>query len=155
MEPVFGAIVDELVFPPGFESVPVRAFNSRLRDYFDVQCKQLAGKFEADAPVTARVREAIIGSMDGGDSSMGAIARRVGMSSRTLHRRLSGEGTRFDAIVDTVREEFAKRYLARSSVSATEIAYLIGFQSPPAFFRAFKRWTGRTPKEFLSTPPRA
>ncbi len=47
-----------------------------------------------------------------------------------------------------IRAEFAKRYLARGSISASEVAYLLGFTEPPAFFKAFKRWTGMTPREF-------
>ena len=47
-----------------------------------------------------------------------------------------------------MRAEFAKRYLSRGTISASEVAYLIGFTEPPAFFKAFKRWTGMTPREF-------
>jgi AraC-like DNA-binding protein len=47
-----------------------------------------------------------------------------------------------------VRAEFAKRYLSRGTLSASEVAYLLGFTEPPAFFKAFKRWTGMTPGEF-------
>ena len=152
VEPVFGAALDELVFARGMTAIPVVTFNSRLREYFDVQCRQLAEKFTTDAPITARARAALIASMDGGDASMDRVATRLGMSARSLHRRLSDEGTRFNDLLDDVRQEFAKRYLARRSVTASEVAYLIGFQSPTAFFRAFKRWTGLTPKAFLAAP---
>jgi transcriptional regulator GlxA family with amidase domain len=52
-----------------------------------------------------------------------------------------------------VRSELAKRYLARNTLSASEVAYLLGFTEPPAFFKAFKRWTGMTPREFQQTAP--
>jgi AraC-like DNA-binding protein len=152
IEPVFGAALDELVFAPGMTAIAVATFNSRLREYFDAQCKQLSGTFTADAPITARARTALIAAMDGGDPSMDGVATGLGMSARSLHRRLSDEGTKFNDLLDEVREEFAKRYLARRSVTASEVAYLIGFQSPTAFFRAFKRWTGQTPKAFLAAP---
>jgi AraC-like DNA-binding protein len=150
--PVFGAALDELIFAPGTMAMPVTTFNSRLRDYFETLCRQLADKIAVDAPITSRTRTALMAAMDGGDSSMAAIAARLGISARSLHRRLSEEDTRFDDLLDEVREEFAKRYLARRSVTASEVAYLIGFQSPTAFFRAFKRWTGQTPKAFLAAP---
>jgi AraC-like DNA-binding protein len=70
------------------------------------------------------------------------------MSGRSLQRRLAEEDRRFDVLLDEVRSEFAKRYLAKGTVSASEVAFLIGFQSPTAFFRAFKRWTGATPGNF-------
>jgi AraC-like DNA-binding protein len=152
VDPVFNASLDELVFARGMTAIAVATFNSRLREYFDVQCQQLAAKFTADAPITARARTALIAAMGGGDPSMDGVARTLGMSARSLHRRLSDEGARFNDLLDDVRQEFAKRYLARRSVTASEVAYLVGFQSPTAFFRAFKRWTGQTPKSFLAAP---
>ncbi len=148
VEPTFGALLDELVYAPGLLAIPVRSSNSRLRDYFDAQCKVLTEKFSGDAPTSARARAELIATMNGGDVAMDTIAKRLGMSGRSLHRKLSEEGTHFAGLLDEVRQEFAKRYLARGSVSASEIAYLTGFQSPTAFFRAFKRWTGQTPKAF-------
>ena len=148
IEPTFGAVLDELVYPPGLLEVPIKSFNSRLRDYFDSQCATLAERFVGDAPTSARARAELIATMNGGDVSMDAVAKRIGTSGRSLHRKLAEEGTRFADLLDDVRQEFAKRYLARGTVTASEIAYLTGFQSPNAFFRAFKRWTGQTPKAF-------
>jgi AraC-like DNA-binding protein len=148
VEPRFEARLDELVFAPDVLATPIGSFNSRLRDYFDQQCRELATHFATDAPVTARVRKDLMTAMDGGDPSMEAVARRLAMSGRSLQRRLAEENSRFNDLLDDVREEFAKRYLARGTVSASEVAYLVGFQSPTAFFRAFKRWTGQTPLAF-------
>ncbi len=155
VEPAFGALLDELVYPPGILDVPVTSSNSRLRDYFDAQCKALAERFVSDAPTSSRVRTELIESMNGGDTTMEAIAKRLGMSGRSLHRKLADEDTRFVELLDDVRHEFAKRYLARGTVTASEVAYLTGFQSPTAFFRAFKRWTGQTPRAFqaAAAPP--
>jgi AraC-like DNA-binding protein len=148
VEPTFDAVLDELVYAPGLLEIPIKSFNSRLRDYFDAQCAVLAERFAADAPTSARARAELIATMNGGDVSMDSVAKRIGTSGRSLHRKLAEEGTRFADLLDEVRAEFAKRYLARGSVTASEIAYLTGFQSPNAFFRAFKRWTGQTPKAF-------
>ena len=148
VEPIFGAVLDELVYPSGLLDVPIKSSNSRLRDYFDAQCAALAERFVDDAPMSARARAELIATMNGGDVSMDAVAKRMGTSGRSLHRKLAEEGTRFADLLDEVRQEFAKRYLARGTVTASEIAYLTGFQSPNAFFRAFKRWTGQTPKAF-------
>ena len=148
VDPVFGALLDELVYPPGLLAVAVKSSNSRLRDYFDAQCASLGERFVEDAPMSARARIELIATMNGGDVSMEAIAKRIGTSGRSLHRKLADEGTKFADLLDEVREEFAKRYLARGTVTASEVAYLTGFQSPNAFFRAFKRWTGQTPKAF-------
>ena len=150
VDPTFDALLDELIYPVGLLAIPIKSFNSRLRDYFDGQCAALAEQFVSDAPMSARTRVDLIATMNGGDVSMEAVAKRIGTSGRSLHRKLAEEGTRFADLLDEVREEFAKRYLARGTVTASEVAYLTGFQSPNAFFRAFKRWTGQTPKVFQS-----
>jgi AraC-like DNA-binding protein len=144
----FNTPFDEIVLDASVLALPVASFNSRLRDYFDDQCRQLAPRFASDAPVASQVRRELIAAMDGGDPSMPSVARRLGMSGRSLHRRLAQERSGFDVLLDDVRQEFAKRYLAQGTISASEVAYLIGFQSPTAFFRAFKRWTGATPRTF-------
>ncbi len=147
-EPTFDATLDEIVLDASVLALPVASFNSSLRGYFDEQCRQLAEQFAADPPVASQVRRALIAAMDGGDPSMASVARRLGMSGRSLQRRLAEERSGFDVVLDDVRQEFAKRYLAQGTVSASEVAYLVGFQSPTAFFRAFKRWTGMTPGDF-------
>lgn len=146
--PSFGRPLYELVYPPGLRELPITTFNSRLRDYFDEECRRLVGKLGGGASIVAQVRKQLIGAMDGSDSSIEAVAKRLGMSERSLQRRLADENTRYNDLLAEVRAEFAKRYLTRGTVSASEVAYLVGFTEPPAFFKAFKRWTGMTPREF-------
>lgn len=148
LTPKFGSPRYELVYPPGMREVEVTTFNSRLRDYFDVECRRMIEKLGAATGIATEVRKALISVMDGGDSGIEALAKRLGMSSRSLQRRLSEEQTSYNDLLAEVREEFAKRYLARGTMTASEVAYLIGFTEPPAFFKAFKRWTGLTPREF-------
>ncbi|MBL8787823.1 MAG: AraC family transcriptional regulator ligand-binding domain-containing protein [Deltaproteobacteria bacterium] len=146
--PRFGSSRYELVYPAGLREVEVTTFNSRLRDYFDVECRKMIEKLGAATSITVQVRKALIAAMDGGDSGIETLAKRLGMSARSLQRRLSEEQTSYNDLVAEVRTEFAKRYLARGTLTASEVAYLIGFTEPPAFFKAFKRWTGLTPGEF-------
>jgi AraC-like DNA-binding protein len=148
VEPEFGAPLYELEYPAGLRDMPIASFNSRLRDYFDAQCRSLLAELGPGASIVSRVRKILIAAMDGGDTSMERTAKNLGMSPRTLQRHLADEGTRYNDVLDGIREELAKRYLARKSVSASEIAYLVGFVEPPAFFKAFKRWTGMTPRAF-------
>lgn len=138
----------ELAYATGLRDLEVTTFNSRLRDYFDLECKKLIEKLGSATSFSAQVRRCLIAAMDGGDSGIEAIAKRLGMSSRSLQRRLSEEQTSYNDLIAEVRTEFAKRYLARGTLTASEVAYLIGFTEPPAFFKAFKRWTGLTPREF-------
>jgi len=146
--PSFGRPLYELVYPPGLRELPIVSFNSRLRDYFDEECRRVVDKLGGGTSIVGQVRKQLIGAMDGADSSIEAVAKRLGMSARSLQRRLADENTRYNDLLAEVRAEFAKRYLTRGTVSASEVAYLVGFTEPPAFFKAFKRWTGMTPREF-------
>lgn len=146
--PSFQSPLYELVYQPGICDLRVATFNSRLRDYFDEECRKVVSKRASGTSIVEQVRRQLIGAMDGGDVAIEAIAKKLGLSSRSLQRRLSEEGTRYNDVVADIRTEFAKRYLTRGTLSASEVAYLIGFTEPPAFFKAFKRWTGMTPREF-------
>jgi AraC-like DNA-binding protein len=81
-------------------------------------------------------------------SNMDAIARHMGMTSRTLRRHLKQESTTFSEIVDTTRVDLALRYLRAAELSTEEIAYVLGFSETASFVRAFKRWTGKSPRAY-------
>src|SRR5438552_2946211 len=75
----------------------------------------------------------------------GGVARRLGLSVRTLQRRLGEERTVFKTLVEDVRRELALRYLADGRTRLTDVAFLVGYSELSAFGRAFHRWTGSTP----------
>ncbi len=70
------------------------------------------------------------------------------MSPRTLQRRLAEEGTTFNSVVDEVRHHSAKLRLADGALTLAEVGYLVGFEEQSSFTRAFKRWTGVSPREY-------
>jgi AraC-like DNA-binding protein len=77
------------------------------------------------------------------------ISRHLGVSEPTLYRRLKAEGESFTNIVDKINFEIARNYLAESSLSITQIAYVIGFSEAASFTRAFSRWSnGQTPSRY-------
>jgi AraC-like DNA-binding protein len=82
---------------------------------------------------------------------VGSVARSLGLSPRSLQRRLADEGTRYNDLVDEVRRQFAELYLARPRLAVSEVAYLVGFTDPSAFFKAFRRWTGLTPSDYRAS----
>jgi AraC-like DNA-binding protein len=74
------------------------------------------------------------------------IARKLGVSRRTLTRRLSLEGLTFAGVLQRFKFDLAKRHLDDETLSISEIAWLLGYQGVSAFTHAFKRWTGRAPR---------
>jgi AraC-like DNA-binding protein len=82
-----------------------------------------------------------------GDLSMDMVANILGISRQTLYRNLKSEGVTFEQVLDELRHRMALHYLSGKRASVNEIAYLVGFSDPAAFSRAFKRWTGRSPRE--------
>lgn len=101
-----------------------------------------------ETPVEALVEREISRSLSEGIPKMGYVARRLAMSERTLHRRLSERGLSFKAMVEETRRHVAENLLRESRYSLTEVAFLTGFSEQSAFNRAFKRWTGHTPTAF-------
>ena len=138
--PTFGAQLYELVYPRGLCDVPVATFNSRLRDYFEQECRRIIDARAHGTSIAERVRKQLVLAMDGGDVSQEAIAKKLGLSSRSMQRQLAALGTCYNDVLADIRAEFAKRYLARGSISASEVAYLLGFTEPPALFKAFKNY---------------
>ena len=82
--------------------------------------------------------------------TMEAIAQELFMSSRTLRRRLEKQGLCFQHLLNEVRQQKAEQYLKDSSLSITEISFLLGFKDSSNFSRAFKRWTGKSPSDARS-----
>jgi AraC-like DNA-binding protein len=126
-----------------------------LKELLEVQ----AGNVSSDLPGTSppslkiEVRHIVHSKLAGGDISIDGIARELGLSSRTLQRRLADCGSSFEALLDEARRDAAGRYLSDASLSIAEIAYLLGYSEASALHRAFKRWNGVTPQEFRRNRP--
>jgi AraC-like DNA-binding protein len=101
----------------------------------------------ADA-IRSRLRRHLVGNMQAGHTALQLAARQLGMTSRTLQRRLRDEGTSFHAVLDDVRRDVALTQMRARRQSIDELAFVLGFEKSSSFHRAFKRWTGQTPGEF-------
>ncbi len=104
------------------------------------------GRQRPHPPLTEQVRRALAAALSSDDAQLEGVARRLGLTGRSLQRRLRDEGTSFQLVRDGMRRELADRYVGEG-MSFAEISFLLGFSEPSAFFRAFKRWTGLTPFE--------
>jgi AraC-like DNA-binding protein len=94
----------------------------------------------------ANLKRVIEATMGRGTSSLAETATTVGVSGRTLQRRLASRGTSFRRLVDGVRHDRAIAFLTRSNATVEEIAAVLGFRTKRSFHRAFRRWTGTTPR---------
>jgi len=130
---------------------PFLTVNPSLWSFFEPALRQRLSELDAEAQVSDRLRSALLEALPAGDASMEALGRRLGLSPRTLQRRLQAEGTSFQRTLDEVRTELARHYLAQSNMSGAQISFLLGFEDPNSFFRAFQRWTGTTPREARPT----
>ena len=77
------------------------------------------------------------------------LARELGVSSQTLHRRLKESATSYQKIKDNLRREVATHKLVQEHVSVEEVSAIVGFSEPRSFTRAFKHWTGLSPREYI------
>jgi AraC-like DNA-binding protein len=119
--------------------------DASLFEVLDQHAAMLLAALPPASPLVAQLREAIAAELSTGEPTLARIGKRLGMSGRTLQRRLDDEQLRFGAVVDEVEAEFAKARLADASLAICEVAFMLGFADQSAFTRAFKRWTGMTP----------
>jgi len=144
----FGAAADEVIFSETVKQLPVVCADPYLNKLLIKYCDE-ARSYRESGHVTCRlaVENAIAPLLPHGKAGVGEIARQLGMSVRTLERRLSSEGLTFGGILNELRCDLAKRYLQEEDLPISKIAWLLGYQDAGGFTHAFKRWTGRTPRE--------
>ena len=122
--------------------------SNELRTWLELRANQLLARAEQAVSTADRVRGKLNAHGHRALPTMEQVADDFGMSSRTLRRHLNAELVKFDDLVDEALAERAKHMLSNPNCSVQEVAYEMGFQTPSAFSRAFKRWTGAAPSSF-------
>lgn len=146
----FGALENRLFFPTSFLSMPIARADASLCAVLDRHAEELLAKFPPRDSLIGQVRNVMAGEFRGGEPSLERIADHLGLTPRTLQRKLQEHGTSYNDVLDQMRRQLAMRYLREPQMAICEVAYLLGFSESSSFHRAFKRWTGVTPKEFRS-----
>ncbi len=147
--PRFGRPETSIVLGAEVLALPVRESQPGVVTYLDAYARAALEKLGApDDALTTNVERAIARAMDRGPPDLAPVAAQLGLSARSLQRRLAEAGTSFQALVDGVRRAYAERYLADDRLALGEVAFLLGFSDPSNFHRAFRRWTGVTPAAF-------
>ncbi len=128
-----------------------RPFVTHNEDLLAVVGPQLEADLAArneSADVGEQVRHALKRSLAGKRPTLQHVARELGMSARTLQRRLTEAQITFQKLVEDTRRELARHYLRHSTVELNEAAYLLGYEDGNSFFRAFHLWEGASPGEW-------
>jgi AraC-like DNA-binding protein len=110
-------------------------------------CDKLLSDLELSTGVAGKVREIFLSCMTQ-PMSFERVAERLGMSSRTLRRRLEQEGTSFRELIDELRAHAAIKYVRDTNLTIEDIAFALGFSDAAAFRHAFRRWTKSAPHEY-------
>lgn len=145
---VFGSDRDALLISQHALDNPNRLGDEGITQFLIGHLDQELARVAGAAPLRDRLRDAIARSLSEGLPKMEDIAKRLGMSVRSLHRRLADDGLSFQGLTNETRRELAQGLLLDERYTIAEIAFLIGFSEQSAFTRAFKRWCNETPANF-------
>ena len=147
----FGQARDALVFDADLLARPLKTADPTVASMLDAHAKTLRAGARGDGGVDD-IRREIASRLSQGTPTLAEIAKASRCSVRTLQRRLGEQGTSLRAVVDEVRKETALALLDRPDTELTEVAFLLGFSEPAPFFRAFRRWTTKTPQQWRARP---
>lgn len=137
-----------LVLDAASLSVPVVNSDPRLLDLLRRYADELLAQQARRDQVVARAERWILDNLHTGEVGVTRLARGLGMSERTLARRLAEDGLTPAGLIEELRRQLADRYLAERAFPLARITYLLGYSDLSAFTRAFRRWTGRTPSQW-------
>jgi AraC-like DNA-binding protein len=142
----FGAKTNQLVFTRAALEASLVSSDPQLLAILTRAADELNARAPEEPTLTAQVTRVLRDALRDDEGHVELVAKRLGVTVRSLQRRLKEEGSSFNDVREQVRKDLSRRYLDEN-LSIAEISFLLGFSEPSAFFRAFKRWTGQTPNE--------
>ncbi|MCB9595351.1 MAG: AraC family transcriptional regulator ligand-binding domain-containing protein [Sandaracinaceae bacterium] len=139
----------EIVYDAAALDEPLTTADTTLARYLGAQAEQMLEELPTTDDEVAPIRAAVSDAIRRGEvPTQGQIAKSLGLSVRTLQRRLAAVDSSFTLLLDEVRYAFAKLYLGRRELSNQEVAFMLGYAETSAFYRAFRRWAGVTPSAY-------
>lgn len=145
---IFNQPTNEIIFNLDILKLPLLNADNKLSEIIEQYAKERLAKLPQSESFLDNFRQSIYQNLTEGDFSLNSISKSMGYTSRTLQRYLKESGLSYQKILDDIRQELAFFYLREGQISASEIGYLLGFSEPSAFYRSFRRWTGKSPSEF-------
>lgn len=143
----FSSEACELHYDASILDQPTHLAHKLTSTLMQTTCERLIGQAKTSAGISGQVYQILMAS-PGQLPGMDAVADMVHMNERTMRRKLDSEGTSFAEIIDDVRASLASEYLKTTKMTMEDIAALVGFSDAANFRRAFKRWTGKAPREY-------
>ncbi|HEY9642687.1 MAG TPA: AraC family transcriptional regulator [Coleofasciculaceae cyanobacterium] len=140
--------VNSLIFDASCLDWKILTSNASLLPLFEQHAEAMLDAIDPTQSYTQKVIQAIAHQLRGELPTIPTIARELAISVRQLQRELRAEGTSFQKLFDRTRQELALQHLKDPTAPINDIAFLLGFSDPSAFNRAFKRWTGKTPRSY-------
>ena len=146
-----GAARNTIIFRASDATAPFVTCNVELLELLAPQFEEQLREHKEEDSFVALVRRAIQDRLTGHRPSMDVISEALHMSPRTLQRRLQETGSSFQRVLDEARHSMARYYLSNSVLELNEAAYLLGFEDPNSFGRAFRNWEGMPPSDWRET----
>jgi AraC-like DNA-binding protein len=145
---VFDSDRNGFLMPEGWQADPIALEPHYALDILSAHAESLLANLDDAPSMRSRVEALLIPMLASGRPAAGAVAAALGLTEQTLYRRLKAEDATFEAVLDALRRKLATHYLRDRKLPAKDAAYRLGFSDPAAFSRAFKRWTGMSPRAF-------
>lgn len=158
VQPRFSRPETVLAFDASCAALPLASSQEGLAPLLERFARDVLERIGQEDDLVARVERAIAMSLEQKAPELDAVARQLGMSGRSLQRRLAEVETHFAEVVDSVRRACAARYVADRTLTLQEAGFLLGYSDQSNFQRAFRRWFGVSPGELRrqrNTEPRS
>jgi AraC-like DNA-binding protein len=134
---------------------PFVTYNADLLEMLNPQLERALEERSAQSSISEQVKWILKRLLAGSRPEVSTVARELGLSDRTLQRRIVDDGSSFRELLLEARMELAREYLTRPEVDIEEVAYLLGYEDANSFYRAFRTWEGTTPAHWKSTRGRS
>ena len=144
----FDAEEDSVTFAQSLLATRLRQPDPLLRKTLEAHALSQLALLDTDTDLTSRVKQSIQKQLADGITRQDMVAEDLGMTSRTLQRKLSQEGVSYQKLLDEVRQQMAEDYLQNTDMSIPDIALRLGYSETTSFHRKFKAATGKTPGDF-------
>jgi AraC-like DNA-binding protein len=138
---------NSLTFALEVGNTPILMANPMLLAHFEHYAEDFLAQMQRPEEVTRTVTRIILARLDDETLSIDTVAREMAVSVRTLQIRLEAEGVVFSDLLRDIRRQLAQKYLCEN-YTVEQITYLLGFSEPSVFRKAFKKWSGVTPREY-------